>query len=243
MKIAFCFSGQIRTGVHNIKNIKRFIGNLWNNCDFFVYTWDVETYTLPQFASKFALDNNVLPGNPYTVDKDVFSKFYNLYNPRSMVVNDYRQWKSNGSIDPNMYCIRNVYELSEQYAKHNNVTYDYVIITRPDVLFDETKVLQEDIEQVIDERTFCYARLYDKIEPIDHLESVYWLSKPFTMHLVSKFQYVIENRHPLKNIDGFVHLKKWVDDGLGLNLVRLANSKTAIYRWQHYENNINSLYL
>ena len=39
--IAVCLSGQIRTGIYAAPNIKRFIGDLWDNCDFFIHTWNV----------------------------------------------------------------------------------------------------------------------------------------------------------------------------------------------------------
>ena len=241
MKIAFCFSGQIRTGVYNQLNIKNFIGDLWNDCDFFVYTWDIETYFSPKHAKKLALDAGIKSQQPYPVNKKTISDFYALYNPRTMVVNDYVRWRSINGADPNMYCVRKSYELFEHYRNSNNINYDYVVITRPDALFDKSKNLQEDIDQVDDEKTFCYARLFDSENNIEHLESIYWLSKPFTMDIVSQFQYVIENRHPSKLIDGFIHLGIWISEGLRLNLKRLKNNKTAIYRWEHYEKEISPL--
>jgi hypothetical protein len=242
MKIAVCFSGQIRTGHINYPNIKRFLGDLYDYCDFFVYTWDTETYTHKEHASKRLLDANIPSNFHYPAISDSISLFYSLYIPRSMVVNNYNETiKEHPGLDPYAYCIRQSYNLMKEYSKNNKIKYDYVVITRPDVLFDPSKSLQEDIDQVDDERTFCYASLYDnKTEP-DKIESVYWLSKSFTMNLVSEFQFIIENRHLTYNIDGFVHLGNWIKHGLGLSLKRLDNSKTAVYRWRHYENNVGPL--
>jgi len=39
IKIAICFSGQIRTGVLTYKNISNFIGELIHQSDIFVHTW------------------------------------------------------------------------------------------------------------------------------------------------------------------------------------------------------------
>ena len=44
MKIAVCFSGQIRTGIENHPNIKEFFGKLYNDCDFFIHTWNFSEY-------------------------------------------------------------------------------------------------------------------------------------------------------------------------------------------------------
>jgi hypothetical protein len=242
VKIAVCFSGQIRTGVINYTNIHRFLGDLYSCCDFFVYTWDVETYSAVEHASKRLLEANIPAGVPYPVITESISQFYSLYMPRTMVVNEYNKWAEvyEGGVDPNMYCIRHSYNLMKEYSDNNKITYDYVIIIRPDTLFDKTKTLKEDIDQVDDERTFCYARLYDKTnENLDHIESIYWLAKPFTMNLVSKFQFIIENRHYSHNINGYVHFGNWIKHGLGLNLKRLKNSKTAVYRWKHYEHGLH----
>jgi hypothetical protein len=76
MKIAICFSGQIRTGVQTEPNIKRYIGDLLPICDFFVHTWDHQSP--PHTANALML-----------VDKSVFADFRRLYNPKSMTVEEY----------------------------------------------------------------------------------------------------------------------------------------------------------
>ena len=46
MKIAICFSGMVRTGVKAYPSIKRFIGDLWGQCDFFMHTWDKDYHNV-----------------------------------------------------------------------------------------------------------------------------------------------------------------------------------------------------
>jgi hypothetical protein len=239
-RIAVCFSGQIRTGVHNYQNIKRFLGDLYDSCDFFVYTSNAETYTVSKFASQTLLDAGIPPHTLYPISFDTISQFYSLYMPRTMVVNDYKSHAH--CADINMHRIMNSYNLMKEYSKINSVNYDYVVITRPDASFDITKSLKDDIIQVADDRTFCYARQHDAPGNPEHIESIYWLAKPFTMDIVSGFELVMRNRH-YDNIglDGFVHLYRWITSGLGLHCKRLENSKTAVYRWKHYESGISSL--
>ena len=61
MRIAVCFSGQIRTGVQTAPNIKRYIGDLDPVCDYFVHTWDHQS---PNHAA-----HDLVP-----VDKNIFSE-------------------------------------------------------------------------------------------------------------------------------------------------------------------------
>ena len=58
MKIAVCFSGQIRTAVENFINIKNFLGDIYNDCDFFMHCWDdcsYKTYNLSNIKKKLVL--------------------------------------------------------------------------------------------------------------------------------------------------------------------------------------------
>ena len=47
MRIAICFHGQLRTACHAAPAIKSYLGDLWENCDFFIHTWDVNNYVNP----------------------------------------------------------------------------------------------------------------------------------------------------------------------------------------------------
>lgn len=38
MRIAVCFHGQLRTACHATPAIKSYLGDLWENCDFFIHT-------------------------------------------------------------------------------------------------------------------------------------------------------------------------------------------------------------
>ena len=77
IKIALCFSGQIRTGVLTSNNIKNFIGDLINQCDVFVHTWDVITQTSSDLS---------IAGVPFKEPDELFENFSKLWNPKNMVI-------------------------------------------------------------------------------------------------------------------------------------------------------------
>ena len=90
MKIALCFSGQIRTGNITAPNILRYIGDLRDSCDIFVHTWDIESisqayYALMQVNAELSDKKNIT----FKVDPNVFAEFYRLYNPVAMTVTEY----------------------------------------------------------------------------------------------------------------------------------------------------------
>ena len=72
--IAVCLSGQIRTGIYAAPNIKRFIGDLWDNCDFFIHTWNVSN---EKPTPKQAEDGNLF-GDDQEINFETLNKIYNF---------------------------------------------------------------------------------------------------------------------------------------------------------------------
>jgi hypothetical protein len=90
MRVAVCFSGQIRTGVVVAPNILRYIGDLLPQCDIFVHTWDIETQGTGYANRLGAVSTNKEWHDARPVaDKDRFAAFHKAYNPRVMVVEEY----------------------------------------------------------------------------------------------------------------------------------------------------------
>jgi hypothetical protein len=48
MRIAVCLSGQLRTADRAVESLKKFVGNLAPDVDYFVHTWDINSVT-PMF--------------------------------------------------------------------------------------------------------------------------------------------------------------------------------------------------
>ena len=84
MKIAVCFSGQIRTGILTFKNIKNFIGELINQCDVFIHTWDVISE---------ASSNLSIAGIPFKEPESLFEEFSEIWKPKKMIVDNFINWQ------------------------------------------------------------------------------------------------------------------------------------------------------
>ena len=125
--IAVCFSGQIRTGIYAAPNIKRFIGNLWDNCDFFIHTWDRSN---EKPTPKQVSDGNEF-GDEQTIDFETFNKIYNFkkidITPR-IPLGDRGQWLS---------WLLSIH-LKQKYEIENSKKYDYVVKLRPDIIYHKS---------------------------------------------------------------------------------------------------------
>ena len=127
--IAVCFSGQIRTGIHAAPNIKRFIGDLWDNCDFFIHTWNVSN---EKPTPKQARDGNMF-GDKQEIDFETLNKIYNFkkinITPRMLL--DRGSWLS---------WLLSVH-LKQQHEIETNKKYDYVVKLRPDMIYHNSLTL------------------------------------------------------------------------------------------------------
>lgn len=144
MKIAVCLSGQVRTAVENFPNIKNFLGDVYNDCDFFMHCWNdcsYKTYNLSNIRKK-----------PYKESKTKFEKIYELYSPKKMQIDNpdieygYNICKFMG-IEPLWYSFLKSIQYKQQYELDNNFEYDYVIKLRYDVIL----ALAEDVISIKDE--------------------------------------------------------------------------------------------
>jgi hypothetical protein len=131
MKIAVCFSGQIRTGVENYQNIREIFGELYNCCDFFIHTWDFckyKSYNLSKISKK-----------PTIEPAEKFEKFKELYSPKKMIVDvngvGYEAAEKYG-IQALWYSFWKSVELKKEYELENNFKYDYVIKFRTDLVLN-----------------------------------------------------------------------------------------------------------
>lgn len=108
MRIAICFSGQLRAGVWAIPAIKSFIGDLWKNCDFFFHTWDShynKNYSnelIKNLNNLMSVDINYTNPNPNpncniwtSVSNEDLSKFLTIYNPKLFLIENYNSTYNN----------------------------------------------------------------------------------------------------------------------------------------------------
>jgi hypothetical protein len=163
MRIAVCFSGQLRTGVWAIPAIKSFIGDLWGNCDFFLHTWDSQNNknysneVIKKLNSLMSIDINYTnPNRPIygPIGNEDLNRFLTIYNPKLFLIENYKTTHNNivnyrdsvaaqqnlsynpADFPPELYYsyYRSV-EMVKQYEQQWGFTYDIIIKLRPDVIF------------------------------------------------------------------------------------------------------------
>jgi len=158
MRIAVCFHGQLRTACHAAPAIKSYLGNLWENCDFFIHTWDVSTYTNPSISFKdyiyvltgTEIDLNLLGHSVKNLVTDDEIEFVqNFYQPKFFKVESYKKWveehdtlikKSNelpipAYRTPFYYSFFSSIQGKKSFENENGFIYDAVVKLRPDVSF------------------------------------------------------------------------------------------------------------
>lgn len=149
MKIAICFSGQIRTAIETSENLIRYFGELYPKCDFFIHTWNVNT------------DKAGPPNSFEIIDDDTINKLIKIYNPKKIKIEDYiitnrnefdNLAYKNGINNSMFYSFMHSIKLKKQYELENNFKYDYVIKIRFDLIFNSHRRLINDINMFLYEK-------------------------------------------------------------------------------------------
>ncbi len=190
MKIAVCFSGQVRTGVQAAPNIKNYIGNLWDNCTFFCHTWDINT--------RKPYNANGIHREGYPLDNDTLTKFVDIYGLYGkFVVEKYDEIfrkKSTTAWQPMHYSWRRSIEVMQEYQRlTTNLEFDFVVKMRPDVLARPTRSMSKEIANCLlkhDKNSFFAESTYSG--QLGIIDDVIYYAKPEIMDRASKFAYVQE---------------------------------------------------
>jgi hypothetical protein len=242
MKIAICFSGQIRTGSECSSNFLNYIGDLITDCDFFVHTWDVETISM-----NLHVDIGKETNKPFVVDNSVFETFKNIYNPRNMTIDKYDSvltrnapgglrfnQKTNNYVVSLFESVFYANELKKQYEEENNFKYDYVVRCRPDLIFCSSKSLKDDIEQTRD-KLFLYGA-HKRCFGVERVEDIYWIAKSDEMNCVSNFYeyYANPNNYIGVNRDWQFVLSHYIQKECKCNISCLKNNEFTVY-YNHYK--------
>lgn len=134
MRIAICFSGQIRTAVESSKNLLRYFGDL--NPDIFIHTWNIND---DKYTNKMTY-----------ISQDKIEKLKSIYNPKVIVVDDFNEIdRKEGLHRPYgmFYSFMRSVDIKTQYELDNGFQYDYVIKLRMDLIFDSHRRLEKDIQE------------------------------------------------------------------------------------------------
>lgn len=176
MKIAICFSGQIRTGAKAVPNIKRFIGELWHHADFFVHTWNYE--------SSKDLARNSFKGiplqkiEPREVQESEILEFTNQLQPKKLEIENHEVFRqkfygnySYGVPNTVWYTIEQVLKLRNLYELENKFKYDAVIRMRPDIIYPASRKLSDEIENFLKNPNLLHTDVYGPYR----LDDVFWI--------------------------------------------------------------------
>jgi hypothetical protein len=193
MKIAVCFSGIIRTGNRCVDNIRRFIGELWQHCDFFVHTWDYET--VKPFARKSWNGIPFIARQPEILDLGKLEAFRNYYNPKLVQLDSYHKFieeypKTRGNIV--WHTMSRCFELKKKYEDEHNFSYDAVIKIRPDVIFPPNRRLPDELKNT----NLNSRNLYSDIYTDYRLDDVFWILNSNVANDMIGLPYYFENYEP-----------------------------------------------
>lgn len=128
-RVAVCFSGQIRDWQFAKKNILNYfslLGQSDTKVDYFIHTWDTNTWRFPKTsASKYVNKKH-----------DDLIQLVKTYKPVAyhMSVYDPKDWEL--AWDPLFYSFEYSILLKQQYELENNFVYDIVVKARPDVVYN-----------------------------------------------------------------------------------------------------------
>jgi hypothetical protein len=242
MKIAICFSGQLRTGSECANSFLNYIGELESSCDFFVHTWDVETKSM-----NLHVDIKKEVNIPYAVDPTVFENFKNIYNPKNMVIDKYDAVSIRNApgglrfnAKANEYVVslfESVYyanELKRIYEIENNFKYDFVVRARPDLIFSPEKKLIDDLLPCVD-KLFLYGA-HKRCFGAERVEDVFWIAKSEDMDCISNFYeyYSKPSNYLGVNRDWQFVLSHYIQTICKCNISCLTNSEFTVY-YDHYK--------
>jgi len=262
MRIAICFSGQIRTGIESSKNILDYLDNLLPNIDFFIHTWDIETTSLYEVLKyenaiykNGRLINDVNVPQSFKISDNKINNYLEIYKPKKYKIDDQQGYLNNVNYDYKLGILEQYYSWNEsnklkiEYEKENNFIYDIVIKLRPDVIFSSKRKLIIDITKM----NFNTRNLYvwrwnnicedemEKIEKLNYqegrilskLEDVYFLGNSEVMNIATNFV----NDKPenfMKHIDRQILHYMYVTDR-EINIINLISSDFTVFRYFQIE--------
>lgn len=184
MKIAICFSGQTRTSTLASINLKRFIGELWDHCDFFIHTWDIE-----QLRSKHVGPTAFKPRPIKQVPVERFDELKQIYQPKKIEIENYNDCLTeiefkHGKLSPGnnwfplFYSWQKSVLLAAEYQQ-----YDVIVKLRTDIIFPSFRSLQHAINQYNLNQEIFLVESFSAIR----IDDIFWVASTNNMLKASEY--------------------------------------------------------
>lgn len=154
MNIAVCISGQVRSGVRSSENIKRFIGDLLPNTDFFLHTWNINSPP-PMITEELELDFAA----EHLLSLNDICAIMSAYKPKKLIVQPFKQFRhsilkrfigQDYPLFPLFHSWAQSVRLMQEFSDSTEKKYDIVLKIRPDVVFSEDMRLQTFIDYFLE---------------------------------------------------------------------------------------------
>lgn len=234
MRIAVCFWGQIRTGVHSYPGILSYFNELLPDMDFFIHTWDTETISyceinenpmLPNYQSLKEKIHNDLSTFQIEVPNEKLNSFLNIYQPKRFKIDSQSNFEFN--LPPHYRSRYEVNLMKQEYEKNNNFEYDVVISMRPDLIFHSAAKLSADLDKLNLNGVEIYNRHFSDLEYNEELiESLFIIGNSNNMNLFSTITHWNTNTYEdTQRLDYKYATSK------GLNPKRIINQDFMLYRY------------
>ena len=181
-RIAVCFTGQIRTGIEVAPMMKQFFGKMYDQLDFFIYTWDTESFS-PWAGHRKNINSELIVDQLIPINPNKIEKIKQIYNPISMVVDnlsEYRRTHPNGvenragiynSIPPRWISAYECNKLRKKYELLCGNQYRLVLRIRFDVIFTTNYTLIKEVQYMPSNPNALYSvdrhnRFHEAVEDI-----------------------------------------------------------------------------
>jgi hypothetical protein len=202
MKIAICFSGQIRTGIKAAASIKHFLGELYSDCDFFMHTWDISQPKLWHRDSIKVRElgyNNCIISDGYGLIADINKSYDNKF--RQITIENFDKWNTTfnvgyKNVSPLWYSWYKSISLKKMAEEQDNILYDFVVKLRPDVVFPARRSLRNEIDNIIMHGDNFYANGCDP----KRIDDVLFISSSHIMNNASELVFNIPDKEWTNNI-------------------------------------------
>ena len=243
-RIAVCLVGQIRTGVEVAPIMKSFFGEMYPTLDFFVHTWDTESFS--PWAGWRAGHPAELAQQLIPINFTKIEKIKEIYNPISMVVDnlsDYRHTHPNGvehrdqihhQISPQFI---STYECNKLRKIHEIIcgrSYNTVLRLRFDIIFTPGYQLIKELQYVAEDPARFFT--VDRANRLHYaVEDIAWLAQPDIFDIAVNF--ALERELVGSDIDELVHFKNYLTDKK-VNVSSFKNNDVYIYRDFDIENKL-----